>query len=112
MPNWITKNLKSTVTYWTPGVRDVFGAITFSKSTIKGRWEERAEQLIDRTGQEVVSRAVVYVDTDVTLDGYLLEGSSTAADPTTLASDAYQVRGWRKIPDLKITGIYERKAFL
>ena len=112
MTDWVTKNLKSTVTYWTPGVRDMFGATTFSKSTIKGRWEERAEQFLDRTGQGVISRAVVYVDTDITLDGFLLEGTSTAADPTTLGDTAFQIRGRRKLPDLKKTGIFERKAFL
>ena len=112
MVNWVTKNLRAKVTYWTPGARDLFGAITFTKQTIKGRWENRADQFIDRTGQEVVSRAVVYLDTDVSLDGYLFEGSSTAADPTAADVDAHQVRGIRKIPDLKITGIFERKAFL
>jgi len=112
MTNWIFANLKSTITYWSPGARDGFGQITFSKSTIKGRWVDKAEQFNDREGQEVTSSAIVYLRTDVSLDGYLLNGSSTASDPTTLTDDAYQVRAFKKTPDLKMTGVYERKAFL
>lgn len=102
--------LTAPITHWvaTPGT---YGGFSFSVPVVlNGRWEQRAELFLDQAGQKVVSRAIVYLDTDVALEDYLFEGESTVADPTTLAGTE-QVRAFNKIPDLANLE-YLRKAFL
>lgn len=100
------------ITVWQPGVNDGFGGFTFPAPTlIKGRWEDKQELFRDAKGEEVLSEAIVYVDTDIVVGTYIAEGDQTAtADPTTL-QDAHQVRQFMKIPDLRQND-FERKAML
>lgn len=99
------------ITHWvvTP---DVYGGYSFAAPVkINGRWEERAELFRTIQGDEEISKAIVYVDTDVALSDYLALGDFTAtSDPTTLDT-THQVRQFDKIPDLRIN-TYERKAIL
>ena len=100
------------ITVWQPGVNDGVGGFTFPAPTlIKGRWEEKQELFKDPKGEEQMSEAIVYVDTDVSVGEYLAEGDQTGtADPTTL-SNAHRIRKYLKIPDLRQNN-YERKAIL
>ena len=100
------------ITIWQPGVNDGFGGFTFPAPTlIKGRWEQKQELFKDPNGEELMSEAIVYVDTDVAIGQYIAEGDQTAvADPTTL-SDAHRIKQYTKIPDLRFNE-FERKATL
>ena len=100
------------ITVWQPGVNDGFGGFTFPAPTlIKGRWEQKQELFMDPKGEELMSEAIVYIDTDVTIGQYIAEGDQTAiADPTTL-SDAHRIKQYMKIPDLRFNS-FERKAIL
>ena len=109
--SYITRNLKGIVTYWAPGVNDGFGGVTFPTSVdIKARWEDKAELFIDASGNEVTSKAKVYLVSDVALKGYLFNGKSTVSDPTTI-SDAREIRAFRRMPNLRNTK-FERLAML
>lgn len=100
---YITRNLRQTVTYWSPGGNDGFGGVSYGTPVnIKGRWQDVAELFIDASGNEVVSKAKVWIDTDVVNKGYLYLGESTAADPETV-SDAREIRQFGKIPNLRAT---------
>jgi len=89
------------ITYWEPKSSDVFGGDTFwTPKTVKGRWEDVAELFRDKTGQEVVSRSLVYLDIDINVNGYLYRGISTVADPRTLP-EALEIRQFSSIPDLR-----------
>lgn len=96
-----TRNMKQDITYWAPGAPNVYGGRAYvAPVTLKGRWEGRQELFRDKYGQEVMSRARVYCESPVALDGYLYLGTSVAADPTTL-SDAFEIRQTGSIPDLR-----------
>ena len=106
----ISRALTQDVTHWV-ATPDGYGGFTFSPPTVlKGRWEDKAVLFRNPQGVELTSRSVVYLDADVAVEDYLFEGSSTATDPTTLAT-ARPVEQFHKTPDLRHVE-YERKAFL
>ena len=94
--------LNHTVTYWPPGSLGASGQpAPGAAATMDGRWEERTELFIDARGAEVRSQAVVYVASDVALNGWLALGNQTAtANPRTLAG-AYSIRGFKKVSDVE-----------
>ena len=108
---FINELLKQTVTYWAPSSMSGWGGETFaSPVAIDGRWEDKQELFIDSKGQEVRSNAVVYVDQDVDLGGFLYLGTSTASDPTTV-DGAREIRAFQKSPNIKATE-FIHKAWL
>ena len=109
--SYITRNLKATITYWSPGTPDGTGGVSFgAPSSIKARWEDRTTLFIDVAGEDKVSNARVYVNTDVENKGYLFDGESTAASPLTVTGSR-QIEDFRKIPNLQYTE-FERRALL
>ena len=100
------------ITVWEPAANDGFGGFTFPAPTlIKGRWEQKQELFKDADGEEQMSEAIVYVDTDVSVGQYIAEGDQTAiVDPETLPN-AHRIKQYVKIPDLR-QNEYERKAIL
>lgn len=52
---------------------------------------------ISLAGVEERSQAVVFVTSDVAVQGYLYRGSSTAADPTGVTG-AFEIRNFKKTP--------------
>ena len=115
--------LNQTAVYWGTPTPDGYGGRTFVDPVelLPGsdngvRWEERAEKFIDLNGEEAVSRAVIYVAQDCDIGGYLFLGdlddlsSGEEADPQTVA-DAWEIRGWSKIPTRDARG-FLRKAWI
>ena len=71
-----TSMLNQTAVLWAAPAKDGFGEPTFSApSEIDVRWEQRSVEFIDMAGVRQVSRAVVYSNSSVPLDGYLFEGT-------------------------------------
>lgn len=90
------------VTLWSAPVNNGVGGYTFAAPiALKGRWEERIEQVVDSHGNDYTSNAQVYLDTDVQpeLGAYLYRGASVAADPTGL-DGARVIMRVDSIPDL------------
>lgn len=106
--SWIKRNLRETITVWTVASTDVYDKPTYTRSTVKGRWEDKQVKTIDVNGKEIVSYALVFVDTDVIIGSYLYQGTSTATSPV---SGSREVANFAKIPSIKGTQ-YERKAIL
>lgn len=102
------RNLKQIVTRWEalPGY-DTYGKRTFAAPVaVKARWEDWVEVFRNKHGDEVRSRARVFFKIPIGPDDYLYLGTSIAADPTTV-TDAWEVSGVRKIPDLRnLNSIY------
>jgi len=101
-------NLRQTAVYWANPQNDGFGGKTFDDPIeISVRWEDRQELFIDANGQEKTSQAVVYLAQDIDLGGYLylgtLVGLSSAEEGDPLASGvaSYEIRGFRKVPDIR-----------
>lgn len=98
----VTRHLKQDVTHWPIAGSDGYGGFTFGTPVLlKGRFEEKNELFINGENEEEVSRAVIYLNTDVSVDDYFALGDHTAtADPTTLA-DTHRARQYGKVTDLR-----------
>lgn len=107
----IRRKLTQEITYWAPAGSDKYGNETFdSPVKIIGRWEERSEQVMLPNGEITVSKAIVFVDQDLEIEGYLVEGDHTAQNDPTLTS-ASIIRNWVEIPSMR-SNETERRAIL
>ena len=114
---YLIKNLNQIAVYWGNPTPGGYGGHTFDDPIeISVRWEDRQELFIDAEGKEVRSQAVVTIDRDLVLGGYLalmtLSDLSSAeeGDPQGI-SDAKEIRAMRKIPNIKATA-YRRRVWL
>jgi len=106
----MTTGLIQDVTYWSVSPDGFGGYIFGAPQALKGHWEDKNEAFRTPHGQEKISNAIVYLDSDVVVNGYLALGSSIASDPTTVVG-AVPIAGFRKIPNLGAVR-FERKAYL
>lgn len=102
--------LTDTLTWWQrTGISGGGDPVFASPVAIAGRWRVRNDVFRSRDGSEKTSRAVVPVDRDLASGDYLLNGTSTNADPYD--AGALLVDGWLKEPSIG-GGRYIRRAFL
>lgn len=113
----LTDKLKQTAVFWGNPQNDGAGGRTFDDPIeLSVRWEQQQELFVDASGQESTSKAVVYVDQDVDIGGYLYLGdldelsSAEESDPLTVG-EAYEIRSFKKLPDIKADR-FLRKAWL
>lgn len=100
----LTKMLVQRAVYWHPTGTDRFGQPTFADPVeLAVRWEERRQLFINDEGVEQVSRAIVYVESDVAVRGYLKLGTLLdLSDNAPLSNDAvFRILVFNKIPTLK-----------
>jgi len=101
--------LNQTAIYWSLPTNDGMGGKIFSDGVeVSVRWEDRQQIFIDAKGQEIISRAVVYVDKDMDIGGYLvlMDFDSLASDEVDnplLISTAMPIRTFSKMPSFKAT---------
>lgn len=109
-----------TAVYWGSPVADGYGGKTFADPVeIDCRWENRVEKITrvgDRLGEEVISRARVFVTQDVEELGWLYLGElddldSNPDNPKEIAG-AYEIIRFDKIPEHRSTTEFVRKAYL
>ncbi len=112
--SWLTSNLHQDITYWAKtATLDNFGSPTFAAPVlIKGRWEDQNQLITAGDGEEVVSKALVFLVSDVKEGDYLMlrDFASGEVDPLVI-DDADRVLAFRKTPDLRGT-LFERVALL
>lgn len=88
-----------------------YGGFTFgAPAVLDGKWENISEAFKTEEGETIVSKAVVFLLSDVSAGDYLYLGQSAAVDPTTLTGSA-RVRVFQRITDLRGARV-ERKAVL
>lgn len=117
--NVIKRNLVQTAVYWGNPQDNGYGGFTYDDPIeIACRWEDMPQVMLDKEGEQDLSRAVVYVGIDVMNNGLLylgrltdIQGTGGVIDFNTL-SGIYQIRRWRKVPALGSNTIFLRKAFL
>lgn len=112
------RNLVNTAVYWANPVADGRGGYIFTSGVeIKCRWSVKMERFMTANGEEKVSRAMVRVDQDVVVGGYLFLGglddlsTSSAEDNPADEHSAYLIQAFSKIPNLK-GDWYSRKTWL
>lgn len=113
----ISKYLKQTAVLWTIDSANGYGELAFyTPEEISVRWEERNEVFVSVDGNNLTSKAVIHTNQDIVPNSYMYLGelddltTEEQANPK-LVSDAYAVKAFRKVPDLKGT-TYLRKAYL
>jgi len=106
MTHYLKRLLKQTATYWAGPSSDGWGGYEFSDPvTVNCRWIDRIEVFTDESGREQRSKAVVLVESDVVVGGYIALGDysdSQYGDPTSV-SGAYQIKAFAKVPNYKGT---------
>ena len=103
--------LHQTITYWPHGGIDADGSIVFGPpAEIMGRWDEVQEVYATAAGQERRSKAKVLVDQELTVNGYLMIGTSTETDPRALA-DAFPINSFNRYGNVQGND-YVREAIL
>jgi hypothetical protein len=112
----LADQLQQTAVWWANPVLDGFGGRTFDHGVdIRCRWEQKQELFVDAQGQRVLSRAVAYVDRDLSVHDYLYLG--TLEDLVTVGiqpfevAEAFEVRAFKKIPSRDATR-FVRTAWL
>jgi len=92
--------LNQVATYWGSPLPNGVGGYTYAGPTIiKCRWEDKIEEITSPQGGPITSRATVYLDQEVAIDGYLYLGESEASDPTEV-DGAYKIIATAVTPDL------------
>lgn len=104
--------LTQVATYWGVPVIDSYGTRQFvAPVLIKCRWEDRIGFSIQKEGETIQSKAIVYPATKVEVGGYLMQGDQTAtANPQDL-KDAYIIQTYGEVPSVNGRTVL-RKAVL
>lgn len=124
--SFIKRKLLQTAVYWGNPVNNGYGGFNYDDPIeIKCRWEESNQVVVEMNGEQVISRAIVYTDTDLQENGVLFLGdmediiessgeSSGEMTPLSLSESQrpYVIRRWEKKPSLNSTSDYIRKAYL
>lgn len=113
---FISKRLSQTLVYWANPVDDGYGYFTFDDPVeISGRCEYKVELVRSGLGEEVVSRAQVYLDQEVQEKEYLYLGTLDDMDSNPDPRDvegAMEVIAFEKIPKLGSSTLFLYKAYL
>lgn len=112
MTTAVDRNLRQVVTYWAPdpdgGTNDFGQPIVADGILLKGRWEDKVQQVRTQSGEEVTSMAVVYLNRDVSVNGFLKLGDFNGQP---FNSDSREIISYQTTPDLRNLST-ERKAYL
>lgn len=101
--------LTQSCTYWAPESPDGIDLPASPPVAFTCRWQDKLQRMTDAAGREYVSRAIIYTETELQKDGWVLRGTSTIADPVDVG--AYRVRDTYRTQD-PAGGIIVWKTFL
>jgi hypothetical protein len=119
--NFIKSTCVQIAVYWGNPVENGFGGKTFDDPIeITCRWENRidlGEQVANRVGNELNCNAVVFVTQDLDEEGWLYLGvlddlDSNQVDDPMSVEGAFEIKRFDKIPTLRSTTQFLRKAYL
>jgi len=122
----ITRNCKQTCVYWGSPSDTGYGNKVFADAReLMCRWEDKSQLIRMDDGNEISSRAIVYVLEDVDVEGmmwlgtlddlyseYDLESSATTIDDPKSIDNAYIIKKFEKSPVLGSTTEFIRKVWL
>lgn len=113
----ITANCNQTAVYWGSPTADGYGGFTFDDAVeISCRWEDKIGVFTNNRGEQVFSKAEVYVLQDLDENGYLylgeLDDLSSNPDDPMAEDNTYIIKRFDKSPRLGSTTEFIRKAYL
>ncbi len=107
------RNLREDVTHWPVTGTDGYGGFTYGSPVLeKGRWQDKNELFVTPDNEEVMSTAIVYLNTDISPGDYLAQGDHATvpiSNPTTV--NGHRIRNYGKSTDLRAL-VALRKAWL
>lgn len=107
----LASKLNETVTYWAPTGLDGYAKKTFAApTTLSARWEDRSENIISPSGEQIISRSRVFLAQGVAIGGYLFLGTSSSEDPRTV-DGALPIQQTGRVPNLRANQVLHT-AFL
>lgn len=116
-PSFVSKQLNQTMVYWPSPVNDGYGGKTFGVPVeVPARCEYRIERAINAMGNEVLSKAFVYLEQEVEEGAFLYLGSLSDIDADGLVNPS-TVKGsmivltFLKIPRLASATEFIYKAY-
>jgi len=128
MQNMMIRNAPETAVYWGSPTENGEGGKTFAapvelKPPNGVRWEETIQVTSDNKGNEVTSRAVIYLNQDVDEEGMIYLGtldslydiadsSAGAVDNPKAFANTWIIKRFVKTPALHSTTVFLRKAYL
>ena len=90
-------------TYWAPFTTNEFNEITYvAPVPLKVRWEDKLSKMNTPEGKEVMSKAIVYSQIDLAIDGHLFLGTSLEGNPDNVP-DAHLILFFGNTPNLSGT---------
>jgi len=99
MPNF-ERNLLQTLTYWEQTGSDQYNKPIFADPiSLRCRWEDVVEKVIDKHGEEIVSKSRIFLAVPIRAEGYVLQGESTSMTPLVIGAE--EVRQVKSVPDLR-----------
>ena len=114
----LERQYKQDAVYWGNPQENGSGGFTFDDPIeIKCRWEDIKQVVTDKKGNEITSRAVVYVKQDLDEEGMIYLGtlddltSAMEIDPKTV-ENAFIIKRFAKIPSLQSSTEFVRAAYL
>jgi hypothetical protein len=114
----ITKNCVQDCVYWSTPVEDGYGGKTYADPIeLKVRWEDKEQWIRLDDGNQISSRAIVYVLQVVEVEGVMYLGtladldSAEEEDPMSI-DGAYTIKKFEKSPVLGSTTQFAYKAWL
>jgi len=112
----IVKKCNQIAVYWGSPTPSGRGGFTYASAIeIICRWEKKQQLFINDQGEQELSQAIVYVNQDVDVGGYLYLGEESeldsAHDDPEVISGAYRIKAYAKTTSLSATE-YVRKVWL
>ena len=98
-------------TYWSKGTQNEYNEYTYSTPVaVAVRWEDHKIAFTDDVGREIISDAVVYPETELQVEGFIMLGASSEINPINEDS-AYEIKQTDTTVNLRNTKTLY-KAFL
>lgn len=103
--------LKQEITYWAKATLNDHNEPTFGTPTLlRGRWEDRSNLIRLPSGQEIMSKSIVWTESEVEIGGYLAQGDLTS-ESNPIAAAGVEIKDVAQVPSLR-TNQTEYRAFM
>jgi hypothetical protein len=124
--NFIQRQLSQKCVYWGSPAEDGEGGNTYASPVeIDCRWENMTQIVVDSKGNEITSRALVFVEQDLDVEGRLylgtlenlydlptLDSSASELNDPAKIENTFIIKRFQKTPALNSTTEFLRKAYL
>ncbi len=100
----VDRHFRGKLTWWPRTSQDGYGGYIFGTPVVVPcRWEDKQMLFRNRSGEEEMSQAVAYVDRELEIGDYIMNGDNRHISNPTLLDDAFEIKQFSAKPDLRYT---------